>query len=97
MDVEHLDTEARRLDGRLGHGVGNIVKLEVEKNFAPKFLDQTDGLWAGVRKELLADLEHAHLAGEHADERLGLIESVDVESDDQTLAHGAAFTNQLEL
>jgi len=29
MDVEHLDAEARRFDGRLGDGVGDVVKFEI--------------------------------------------------------------------
>jgi hypothetical protein len=48
-------------------------------------------------EKLLADLEHAHRAGEQTDQLGGLLEGVDVEGNDQALAHGAAFANQLEL
>ena len=83
VDVEHFDAEARRFDGRFGDGVGNIVKLEIEKNFAAEILNQADRLGAGVGEELLADLEHADFAGEQSDQLCGLLQGVDIESDDQ--------------
>jgi hypothetical protein len=97
VNVEHLDAEAGRLNGGLGDGIGNIVKFEIEKNLPTELLNLPDRLRSGMGEKLLADLEHANRAGEQADEVSGLFERVDIEGNDQALAHGAAFTNQFEL
>jgi hypothetical protein len=89
-DVEHLDT------GRVAStALATVLEYREtgSRKFRPKFLDQTDGLRAGVG-ETLADLEHTHLA-EHADERLKLIKCR--RRGRRSNAHGAVFTNQLEL
>ena len=64
MHVEHLDTEPGRFDGRFRDRVGNVVKLEVEKNFSAQFLNLPHRLRSGVGEQLLADLEHTDFAGE---------------------------------
>ena len=97
MDVKHLDAQSGCLDGRFGDRVGNVVKFQVEKNLAAEMLNQTHRLRPGMGKELLADLEHADFAGKQADQFFRLFEIVDVEGNDQSLAHGPVSTNQLEL
>ena len=98
MNVEHFDAQAGRFDGRFGDGVGNIVKLEIEKNLAAEFLNQPHRLRPGMGEQLLADLEHADFAGKQPapvlwpDSRLSTSRATIKRS-----RMDAAFSHQLEL
>ena len=96
MDVEHLDAEVCRFDGRLGDGVGDVVKFEIQENFAAEFLDELHRLRSGVGEKLLADFEHADLMGQQPDELFDLVQIVDIEGDDDSIAHRSRGAHQLE-
>jgi len=76
VKVEHGDPE---LDGPLGglcHRVGDVVKLEVQKDPPPEALDAADDLGAEVREGLLADLVDPDMIAQALDPLQGLIDAV---------------------
>jgi hypothetical protein len=50
-----------------------------------------------MSEQLLADFEHAHFTGKRLHQALGLIEIVDIESDNQTLARWPPCAEQFQL
>jgi hypothetical protein len=95
VNVEHFDAQARRFHRRFGDRVGNIVKLEVEKNFPASFLNQPHRLRTGVGKKLFANFEHSHFRRQKPNQLPNVFETVDIEGDDQPLSHRKAGANQL--
>ena len=59
VDVDHPHAEPRRGEAGAGHGIGDIVVLEIEEHFEPGLLELLDQLRARGRIELLADLDAA--------------------------------------
>ena len=57
------------------------MKFEIEENFTAELLNQTHRLRTGMSEKLLADFEHAHFIGKFLHQVFGLIEIVDIESD----------------
>src|SRR5688572_18410533 len=97
MNVEHFDTHASSLDRRFGYRIGYVVKFKIEKNLAAEFLNQAHRLRPSVSEQLLADLEHAHFVGKRLHQVFGLIEIVDIEGDNQTLAGWPPRPEQFQL
>src|ERR687892_533841 len=97
MDVEHFNAQTRGFDRGLGYSIGNVVKLEIEENFSAELLNQSHRLGPRIRKELLADLEHANFRNQQPDQLFNFFQIVEIESDNQTLSHGEAGTDQLEV
>ncbi len=86
MHVEDLDPEATGFESGLGHRVGNVVVFQIEEDLAPFGADHPHHLGTAARKELLADLEHPDLAMQPAHPLFGVVDVIDVESEDQPLA-----------
>ena len=105
-EMEHADKLVERiifLDGFPNMQVldplhiGQNVKEVLDCDLAAEMLDQLHRLRSGMGENLLADLEHTDFTHEQLYEPLGLLQGVDVKGHDQALAHGTAFTYQLEL
>ena len=61
MDVEDRDAEARCLNAGSGHGVGDIVILQIEKDAAAARDNLSDHVGPGRGEKLHADLECADM------------------------------------
>jgi hypothetical protein len=57
MHVEHPHSEPASLDSRLGHSVGDIVKLQIQENFTVMILNHAHHIGTAAGEKLLADLE----------------------------------------
>jgi hypothetical protein len=68
-----------------GHGVGDVVKLEVQENVFPQSLDVFEKLWPFRCEELQADLKDPGVL-ELADESKGVFLVFDVEGDNDAFA-----------
>ena len=79
VDVEHEDTETRRLAHRGGDGIRDVVEFEVEKDAKAPFAGSLDRSGTGRREELRADLAPREDALEAAEQRLRLVQARHVE------------------
>ena len=73
VDGGHLYAKVGGGDDGLGHGVGDVVELQVEKHFRAGRAEFTDDVRPAADKQLLADLERADKGGEFLGEFQGLL------------------------
>src|SRR6267154_2370970 len=59
VHIEDRYAQSSRFNASCGHGVGNVVKLQVKKNAAASGNYLPDNVRTGGGKELQTDLEHA--------------------------------------
>jgi hypothetical protein len=59
VHIEHPNAEACRRRARTGNGVGDVVKLEIQKHVESARDEVADELGAGRYEQLLADLDAA--------------------------------------
>ena len=86
VHVDERDAEARGARDRAGHGVRDVVELEVEEDLLAACHDLADELGAGGGEDLAAHLEEAHVAGQPLHEGAGGVRLRHVEGHDQAVA-----------
>ena len=91
VDGGHLYAKVGGGDDGLGHGVGDVVELQVEKHFRAGRAEFTDDVRPAADKQLLADLERADKGGEFLGEFQGLLRAGQVERDDDRIVHGGSL------
>ena len=85
VHVDHPHTEGRCRAAGPGHGVGNVVPLQIQEHPAPVLVHQIDGGRPGAGEQHRPDLERPDAAGERPDQRPRLFQVGHVEADDQPL------------
>ncbi len=86
MDVDHLHAEPTGLESGLGHGIGDIVIFQVEKDLPAFGAHHAHDLGAAAGKELLADLEKTDPVVKPFHPLFGVFEVVHVHGENQALA-----------
>jgi hypothetical protein len=94
VDGHHLDAVLEGRPDRSGHGVGDVVELEVEEDILAQGLELAEERRALGREELQPDLERPGVL-EPADEGDALLLGLHVEGDDDAVGvrwgHGRSF------
>ncbi len=87
VDVQQLDTgKAGGSADRTGDGIGDIVKLEVQKHAGAQGGDLTDRFGSGRSEEMNVDLEHPDQVSQRPGKSDCFIEAAEVQRHDELTA-----------
>lgn len=87
MHRYHVNAEFRGRANRPGHGIGYIVKLEIEENLAARVHQFGDESWTFGSKELKSDFVSRNGVAKLIDDLLSFNRRRHIQGHNQTFAH----------